>query len=239
MATRQRMASSRFSSITSTWPRKYPSRVTPIAHSSAADDVEGDEGPVPHVADAGHDRRERADDRDEPGQHDGLGAVLVEERLGLVDVRLLEQPAVRPPEDGRPDPLAEQVAHLVADHRGHEAADEQRAASGRCRASSIDERARGEEPGGEEEGVAGEEEADEQAGLGEDDRPDAEQTDLVDQFLGIERAAGRHDACEHRARLVAGHPRRPRPQADRQPIVRLGAGSTRTSPRRSGRWAGR
>ena len=101
-------------------------------------------------------------------------------------------------------PAAEQVADLVADDRGEEAADEQRQEREvrGPRRSTIGTRR--EEAGGEEQRVAGEEEADEQTGLGEDDGPDAEQTDLVDQFLRIERAAGRHDACEHRARLVAG-----------------------------------
>ena len=49
-----------------------------------ADDVVGEEGAVVHLADAGEDRRERAHDRHEAGEHDRLGAVLVEELVGLV-----------------------------------------------------------------------------------------------------------------------------------------------------------
>src|SRR5262245_23591852 len=61
----------------------------PHGPEEAADDVVGDEGAVLHAPDAGHDRGERAHDRDEAGQHDGLGPVLLEVVLGLLDVLLL------------------------------------------------------------------------------------------------------------------------------------------------------
>jgi hypothetical protein len=61
------------------------------APQDAPDDVVDREGAVLHAADAGDDGRERADDRHEAGQDDGLGAVLVEELLGGLDVLALEQ----------------------------------------------------------------------------------------------------------------------------------------------------
>ena len=123
-------------------PRKWPSVVTPTAHSSAAEHVVGDERAVPHLADAGDDRGERAHDRHEPGEHDRLRAVLLEERVGLGDVLLLEQARVRPAEQRGPTLPAEPVADLVAEHRGDEQADEHDRQRGQVLGELVEGRAR-------------------------------------------------------------------------------------------------
>ncbi len=105
--------------------QEVPEQRDPDGPQGPADHVERDEGAVVHAGHAGHDRGERAHDGHEPGQHDGLGAVAVEEGLGLVDVVLLEEPGVGPPEDGGTHPPAHQVADLVADDGGDEAPHEQ------------------------------------------------------------------------------------------------------------------
>ena len=95
----------------------------PDGPQQAAEDVEGHERAVLHGPHPGQDRGERPHDRDEPGQDDGLGAVTLEVLAGLVDVLLLEDPGVGPPEQRRGRPGPEGVADLVAGHGGHEAPD--------------------------------------------------------------------------------------------------------------------
>ena len=91
-------------------PRKWPRQVMPTAHTRRAEDVVGDEGAVAHLAHAGDDRGEGPHDRHEPGEEDRLRPVLLEEGVGLGDVRLLEEPRVLTGEQGRPDAAAEDVA---------------------------------------------------------------------------------------------------------------------------------
>ena len=66
--------------------------------------------------DAGDHRDVGAHERHEPADHQGLVAVLVEERAGLVEVLPLEHPAVALVER-RPDPAADLVADHVAGER--------------------------------------------------------------------------------------------------------------------------
>ena len=64
-------------------------------------------------------------------------------------------------------------------------------------------RARGEEAGREEQGVAGQEEPDEQAGLGEHDDEDPDEANRCDQLLGIEEVRQQgENREEHTGRLV-------------------------------------
>ena len=65
---------------------------------------------VLHVRDAGHERREGADDRHELRVDDRLAAVLLVERLRLQQVLALEKSRVRPVEDRRAGVPAQQVA---------------------------------------------------------------------------------------------------------------------------------
>src|SRR5688572_15348164 len=86
-----------------------------------AEDVVSREDRVRHRADAGHERRERPDDRDEARQHDRLGAVLLVIAARLVDVRLLDGDAEELPEFGaRADLASDAVVHGVAGDRGPE-----------------------------------------------------------------------------------------------------------------------
>ena len=180
--------------ITAMIGNRYVSIVSPITSASEvagqrdaehpderADHVEGDERAAAHLADAGEDRRERPHDGHEAGEHDRLGAVLLEELLGAVDVLPFEQARIGPAEEPRAHPLPDREADLVADHGGREAPDE----DGR----EVELALVGQEPGGEEQRVAGEEEADQQPGLGEDDQhqPDlAVGAQVVEDRLGIE-----------------------------------------------------
>src|ERR671911_1926123 len=166
----------------------------------AADHVERDERAVVHARDTGDDRGERAHDRDEPGQDDRLGAVLVEEGVRLLDVLLLEEARVGAAEDRRARPAPEQVADLVAGNRGHERADEQEPEREVQRLVDA-RRARCQEPGREQQRVAGQEEADQQPRFGEDDGEDAPETDVVDQALRVEEAPSGQHSSEHLRRL--------------------------------------
>ena len=65
--------------------------------SDAADDVVGEEAAVVHLPDTRHDRRERADDRHEPRDHDRLRAVPLVELAGALDVLGVEQAWTSPP----------------------------------------------------------------------------------------------------------------------------------------------
>ena len=86
------------------WPSQCAEQRDAGTPQDAADDVEDEERAVLHAADAGDDRRERPHDRHEAGQHEGLGAVLLEELVRLLDVLLLEQAGVGAPEERRARP---------------------------------------------------------------------------------------------------------------------------------------
>ena len=80
----------------------------------AAGEVVRGEARAPHAADAGDERRERADDRNEARQHDGLAAVLLVERLGAVQVGPL-QPADVAAECAWPDGPTDAEVRFVAE----------------------------------------------------------------------------------------------------------------------------
>ena len=61
--------------------------------ADAAEDVEADEPAVAHLADAGDDGRERAEEGQEAGDDDRLAAVAFVERLGAKQVFLREEAA--------------------------------------------------------------------------------------------------------------------------------------------------
>jgi ABC-type antimicrobial peptide transport system, permease component len=148
----------------------------------AADDVEGEEGAVLHAADAGDDRRERAHDGHEAGQHQGLRPVLLEELVGLDHVLLLEQAGVRAGEERGPDLLAEEVARLVAEDRGET---DQRDRGPQREVHGV----RGDQQtAGEQQRVTRQEETDEQAGLGEDDQQQAPYAEVVQERVRIQPA---------------------------------------------------
>ena len=89
--------------------------VTPTPHSTRTDDVVGDERAVAHRADAGHDRRERAHDGHEAGQHDGLRRRTARRSVWAFTTFCgLKRRDFGPVEQRRADLLAEPVADLVA-----------------------------------------------------------------------------------------------------------------------------
>ena len=77
---------------------------------------------VGHVARAGNERHERSHDRHEPRDDDGLAAVLLEERMRLLEVLAVEEP-VQPAalivrgEDPRPEAAADAVVDRIAEDR--------------------------------------------------------------------------------------------------------------------------
>ncbi len=150
-------------------------RGDPDRPQQSTDDVVGDERPIAHVGDAGDDRCERAHDRDEAGEDDRLRAVALEEHVGLGDVLGFEQSRVRAIEQRRSDPLAEEVADLVAgDRRDREAYEDDRqrrhVLGELGERGLLQRRRRCQEAGEEQQRVAGQEEPEQQTGLGEDDR---------------------------------------------------------------------
>ncbi|MPM36201.1 hypothetical protein SDC9_82796 [bioreactor metagenome] len=85
----------------------------------AAQGVPADEVAVRVTDHAGDQRDVRPDDRDEPGQHQGAAAVLVEELFGAVQVLGLQHPGVVL-EQATAEAAAEEVAHLVTEEGADE-----------------------------------------------------------------------------------------------------------------------
>ena len=124
--------------------------------------AEGEEFPEVHPADPSDCGDERAHDRDESGEHDRAGPVLLEEGVSLVDVLTPKKPGIGLSEQGR--------AHLVPNPIPDDVADDGHCNEEHYRHADIDrDEALGDEHAGDEqEGVAGQEEADEESALGED-----------------------------------------------------------------------
>lgn len=137
-----------------------------------------------HVADARGDRREGADDRDEPSENDRQPAVALEERVRALDVLSTEQPRFLAFEHRGAAPMSDEVPDFAARERGQ----------GDEGAHDPDVDAEdvvrvGEKARDDEERVTGEQEPDEQARLGEDDEADDGERPRprrADDVLGIE-----------------------------------------------------
>ena len=125
--------------------------------------VEG-EAEVVHLADAGDERGECPDDRDEPREDDGEAAILLVEFVGAQQMLLVQEPGVLAREDVRPDVVADAVIDGVAQDRGDD--QQQR---GR---PQVDRRAGMGRHGAdrEEERIARQDRRDHQPRLGEDDQ---------------------------------------------------------------------
>ena len=92
----------------------------------ATGDIVEKEAPVLHLADARHHRGEGADDRDEPGDHDRLGAVALRRSARVRSMwRGVEQQRLGACEEPRPQPPADGVADAVADDGGDDQQDVQ------------------------------------------------------------------------------------------------------------------
>jgi hypothetical protein len=170
-----------------------------VGPQDAADDVPQEELPGRHADDAGDGVEEGAHDRDEPGEHHGLGrAELREVVLGLLDVLLLEDPRVGPVEHPPPVAGAQEVPELGAGDRADRRADEQQRQA-HLRVEQLTGGRRRGDAGQEQQRVAREEEADEQPRLDEHDQPDADHAERAQQPLRIERVEGEQVA--HGARL--------------------------------------
>src|SRR5258706_590678 len=85
-----------------------------------------EEVPVPHAADAGHERGEGPHDGHEPRDHDGLGPVALVELVGALEMPAVEEPHAVAPEHARADRRADRVVHAVAqDRRGAQQRDDE------------------------------------------------------------------------------------------------------------------
>lgn len=71
-----------------------------------------------HLYDPGNDRRESANDRQEPGQNDGATSVLIVEILCLVEVFFLEEKCVLPFKEKRPAFPSEPITDIISDDPG-------------------------------------------------------------------------------------------------------------------------
>ena len=149
-------------------PRKKPSRVMLSDPQHGADQAPQEEPAAVHPGHARHHRDVGADERHEPPDHQRLVAVLVEEGAGLVEVLLLEDPAVALVER-RPELAADLVAGDVAaeagDREQHQRGDQ--VDPGRT-GEDVDVLAGDEQPHREQQGVA-RQEREEQPALHEDD----------------------------------------------------------------------
>lgn len=159
------------------------------------DGTEGEELSKVHATDSGDRGDERANDRDESGEHDCPGPVLLEKGMRLVHVFALEKLGVGLSEHGRADLVPDPVADDIAEDRD---GDEQR-----HRSPDIEgnEPLSDEHAGDEQEGVARKEETDEEAALGEDDpehHPERHRTETAKECFRI-RTEGIDDRrkCMH------------------------------------------
>ena len=123
----------------------------PVAPKTSNDN----EAAVAHVRDARDERRESADHGHELGVDDGFAAVLLVERVGALQVLLLEEARIGPVEDGGTGAAAEQIAAPIAGQAGD---DQQHDHDGEVQLPGARHHA-----DGEEQRIAGEHEADQQA----------------------------------------------------------------------------
>src|SRR3989440_6717921 len=197
-----------------------------VGPDEATDQVPDEELPGGYAQHAGDRVQERPYDRDEPRQNDRLGRPEADEDpLGLVHVLLLEQPRVGPREQPGPVPVAEPVAQLGARDRADRRDDQEREdRQGRAGHELLADR-RGGDPRQKEQRVAGEEEPHHQAGLREDDPPDADQPGAADQFGGVEQAT----QAGGEGPVLVGGVHRDRVPGDRQPVP-VAARTFRSSP---------
>ena len=114
-----------------------------------------------HPADAGEDGGKSADDWEESGQHDGLGAVRLVENARAFQVIFMEEKRIVLFKNGWPDFFAERIADADAQNRGGEC-------DGHHRREAQQPMGR-QNAGGEKQAVPGKEKTEEQAGFDKDD----------------------------------------------------------------------
>src|SRR5262245_1377078 len=129
--------------------------------ADAADDVEGDESPVLHLADPSHHRRERADDRHEAREDDRLAPVSLVEGLCPQQMGAAKEQGVVAREQPWPGARADVVAELIPHNR--------RERDRHQEGAQVEPTGAGKDPGGDEKRIAGQEEPDHQTGLREHD----------------------------------------------------------------------
>jgi len=124
----------------------------------AADDVITDERKVVHPPDPGHERRESADERHEPGDHDGLFAVAVKKRLCPVQVFALDKAG----KDLFAEKVSDPVINRVAEDCGQGENKEQHV--------HVQNAGGGKSTGDEKQRISGQERSQHQSRLHEDDK---------------------------------------------------------------------
>src|SRR5688572_20655184 len=129
--------------------------------NDAAEDVEREKARIVHSPDAGDERRERAHDRHEAREHDGLAAVHLVEALRPQEMLSLQPPTVLR-EHARPDRTADEVVRVVADDRGGR--------QQRQDADDVDDASGRECADGEQQGIARQERRHDNARLEKDDQ---------------------------------------------------------------------
>jgi len=82
------------------------------------EDAEEEKSQIGHPADAGHERREGPDDRQESGDNDGLPPVFLVESLCPVEIRAIEEPRLGRAENPRSDCTTDPIIDVVSRERG-------------------------------------------------------------------------------------------------------------------------
>ena len=85
------VTSEKLSFTIGTLPNSKPAPRHRTTQATAPDDVVEGERRGRHLRRAGHERHERADDRHEPAEDDGLSAVLLEERVRAFQMLPVQQ----------------------------------------------------------------------------------------------------------------------------------------------------
>ena len=172
------ITSPKFFRITGMLPKKIPAHDQQHHPADPPDHVIADELPVAHPADAGDKRRERPDDRDEPRDDDGLGAVFLVKTVCPVQVFFFEEPVFLAREDLGTDEMADPVVSRVPEDGGRAEDNEQ--------PDQVQRFDGGERPGGEQEGIARQKGCHDKPRLQEDDE---EQDRVSPQPVGLDQTA--------------------------------------------------
>src|ERR1700723_1472888 len=144
---------------------------------NAAKDVVGQVADIRHFRSASHGRTERANDGDETRQDHRLAAMELVEGVGPLQMLALEEtrvgPAVEALARATPDPVAQLIAGDGAERHRRE------------QQKQINVARRGDNPSGNQQGIARQKEANEKPSLDEDDSANSPRAAPLDELFDV------------------------------------------------------
>ena len=158
----------------------------------AAKNIVDEIAPIGHFCGAGDGWTEGADDGGETGEDDGAAAILFIEVVGALQMVATEEERVFTFVKSGAGRAADPITELIA----NDGAGNDRKQPMKREGREGNSGGRGEDTGGNEEGIAGQKEADEKASFDEDDATDESGTAGADEFFqtfGVEERADEVD----------------------------------------------